>query len=83
MHVHVCVQESVEDMGLYEDVSGAGGATVQVKVTSLLHVIYCTCSGILTCALLCFIDNGLFMCMPVCHCYTLRYCRFLYRNSVR
>lgn len=35
MHVLVCVQESVEDMGLYEDVSGAGGATVQVKRTIL------------------------------------------------
>lgn len=44
MHVHVCLQESVEDMGLYGDVSGAGGATAQVKVTSLLHVIYCTCN---------------------------------------
>lgn len=35
MHVLVCVQESVEDMGLYEDVSGAGGATLQVKRTIL------------------------------------------------
>lgn len=35
--IHDCVfvymQESVEDMGLYEDVCGAGGATVQVTVT--------------------------------------------------
>lgn len=45
MHEDVCVymQESVEDMGLYEDVSGAGGTSVQVKVTVFF--------------LFCFLDN--------------------------
>lgn len=38
--VRVWVQESVEEMGLYEEVSGAGGATVQVTVTSPVHGKY-------------------------------------------
>lgn len=40
----VCVQESVEDMGLYEDVSAAG-TSVQVTVThsgySIIVLIFC------------------------------------------
>lgn len=31
MYFYVCTQESVEDMGLYEDVSGGGGASAQVQ----------------------------------------------------
>lgn len=37
MYLHM--QESVEDMGLYEDVSGAGGASVQVTVTPSVRYI--------------------------------------------
>lgn len=54
--VCVCVQESVEDMGLYEDVSAAG-TSVQVTVThsgySIIILIFDTYS-IPCCALLLF-----------------------------
>lgn len=36
----VCTQESVEDMGLYKDVSAAAGASAQVTTASLLYLIY-------------------------------------------
>lgn len=32
VYVRACLQESVEDMGLYEHVSGAGITSVQVTV---------------------------------------------------
>lgn len=57
------MQESVEDMGLYKDVSGGGGAAAQVTGTSHLYVIY-EIRSILTCALLCFIH--IIVCICVC-----------------
>lgn len=66
MRFYVGAQESVEDMGLYKDVSGAGGASAQVTVASLLYVIY-EIVGILTGAPLCFVYIGVYMCMLVAH----------------
>lgn len=39
--VYVCahMQESVNDMGLYEDVSGAGGASAQVTATPSIDLL--------------------------------------------
>lgn len=63
MNAFLCLQESVEDMGLYEDVSGAGGDSVQVTVTSLLHMIYANVE-ILTCSPLCSVMVSMHMFVP-------------------
>lgn len=55
-------------MGLYKDVSGADGASAQVRVTSLLYLMH-EIVGILTCAVLCFIYNGVYMRVLVPHWY--------------
>lgn len=80
MHFYVGAQESVEDMGLYKDVSGAGGASAQVTVASLLYVIY-EIVGILTGAPLCFIYNGVCLCLIRIH--SLGCLGFLCFQSVR
>lgn len=67
-HVRVWVQESVEDMGLYEEVSaGAGGATVQVTGDLCVEYTVHAIVGILTVH---FADNGVPTRTFASHCYT-------------